>query len=203
MTHAFGSIDELGEGYGFRKVRRALGVDAFGVNVIVMPPRYEGFQHYHDEQDELYFVHAGTARVDVDGDERLLGPGGMVHVTSTTPRRISNAGDEDLVLFVVGGKGGYVERDGHMVDDADVERRRSFGSGDRFTASTRFRSAASWPQMHRRRSEQYRQDNEGAPIDRHQSKDEPQAPPIEPGFDGKRDAADEKHRRQGRVKAKQ
>jgi mannose-6-phosphate isomerase-like protein (cupin superfamily) len=128
MTHAFGSIDELGEGYGFRKVRRALGVDAFGANVIVMPPRYEGFQHYHDEQDELYFVHAGTARVEVDGDERLLGPGGMVHVTSTTPRRISNAGDEDLVVFVVGGKGGYVERDGHMVDDADVERRRSFGS---------------------------------------------------------------------------
>ena len=128
MTHAFGSIDELGEGYGFRKVRRALGVDAFGANVIVMPPRYEGFQHYHDEQDELYFVHAGTARVEVDGDERLLGPGGMVHVTSTTPRRISNAGDEDLVLFVIGGKGGYVERDGHMVDDADVERRRSFGS---------------------------------------------------------------------------
>jgi len=128
MTHAFGSIDELGEGYGFRKVRRALGVDAFGANVIVMPPLYEGFQHYHDEQDELYFVHAGTARVEVDGDERLLGPGGMVHVTSTTPRRISNAGDEDLVVFVVGGKGGYVERDGHMVDDADVERRRSFGS---------------------------------------------------------------------------
>ena len=128
MTHAFGSIDELGEGYGFRKVRRALGVDAFGVNVIVMPPRYEGFQHYHDEQDELYFVHAGSARVEVEGEERLLGPGGMVHVTSTTPRRISNAGDEDLVLFVVGGKGGYVERDGHMVDDADVERRRSFGS---------------------------------------------------------------------------
>jgi len=128
MTHAFGSIDELGEGYGFRKVRRALGVDAFGANVIVMPPLYEGFQHYHDEQDELYFVHAGTARVEVDGDERLLGPGGLVHVTSTTPRRISNAGDEDLVVFVVGGKGGYVERDGHMVDDADVERRRSFGS---------------------------------------------------------------------------
>ena len=128
MTYGFATIDELGEGYGFRKVRRALGVDAFGANVIVMPPRYEGFQHYHDEQDELYFVHAGTARVEVDGDERLLGPGGMVHVTSTTPRRISNAGDEDLVLFVVGGKGGYVERDGHMVDDADVERRRSFGS---------------------------------------------------------------------------
>jgi hypothetical protein len=29
----------------------------------------------------------------------------------------------------VGGKGGYVERDGHMVDPADVERRAAFGSG--------------------------------------------------------------------------
>ena len=129
MTHAFGSIDELGEGYGFRKVRRALGVEAFGVNVIVMPPGYQGFHHYHDEQDELYFVHTGTARVEVEGEERLLGPGGMVHVTSRTERRVSNAGDDDLVVFVVGGKGGYVERDGHLVDDADVERRRSFGAG--------------------------------------------------------------------------
>jgi uncharacterized cupin superfamily protein len=129
MTHAFGSIDELGEGYGFRKVRGALGIEAFGVNAIVMPPGYPGFRHYHDEQDELYFVHAGTARVEVDGEERLLEPGGMVHVASTTARCISNGGEEDLVLLVVGGKGGYVARDGHLVDEADLERRRSFGSG--------------------------------------------------------------------------
>ena len=129
MTHAFGSIDELGEGYGFRKVRRALGVEAFGVNVIVMPPGYQGVPHYHEEQDELYFVHSGTARVEVDGEERLLGPGGMVHVASTTPRCVSNAGDDDLLLLVVGGKGGYVARDGHLVDDADAERRRAFGAG--------------------------------------------------------------------------
>jgi uncharacterized cupin superfamily protein len=129
MTHAFGSIDELGEGYGFRKVRGALGIEAFGVNAIVMPPGYPGFRHYHDEQDELYFVHAGTARVEVDGEERLLGPGGMVHVASTTARCISNGGEEDLVLLVVGGKGGYVARDGHLVDEADLQRRRSFGSG--------------------------------------------------------------------------
>ena len=94
-----------------------------------MPPNYTGFQHYHDEQDELYFVHSGTARVEVGDEERLLGPGGMVHVSSTTPRRVSNGGDEDLVLLVVGGKGGYVSRDGHMVDEADVERRAGFGSG--------------------------------------------------------------------------
>jgi len=128
VGHAFGSIDELGEGYGFRKVRRALGVTAFGVNAIVMPPSFVGFHHYHDTQDELYFVHAGTARFEVGGEERVVGPGGLCYVESTTPRRVSNASEsEDLVLLVVGGKEGYVERDGHMVDEADIERRAAFG----------------------------------------------------------------------------
>jgi mannose-6-phosphate isomerase-like protein (cupin superfamily) len=127
VAHAFSSIDELGDGFGFRKVRRALGVTAFGVNAIVYPAGYEGFHHYHDTQDELYFVHSGTARVEVEGEVRELGPGGLLHVESTTPRKVSNAGDEPLVLLVVGGKDGYVERDGHMVDPADVERRAAFG----------------------------------------------------------------------------
>jgi mannose-6-phosphate isomerase-like protein (cupin superfamily) len=128
MGHSFGSIDEFGEGYGFRKVRRELGITAFGVNVVVMPPSFLGFHHYHDVQDELYFVHSGSARVEVEGEERILGPGGLVHVESTTPRRVSNASEtEDLVLLVVGGKNGYVERDGHMVDEAEIERRAAFG----------------------------------------------------------------------------
>ena len=126
--YAFGSLDELGEGYGFRKVRQALGVTAFGVNAIVMPPGFEGFLHYHDRQDELYFVHRGRARFEVEGEVREVGPGGLVHVESTTPRRVSNPGDEDLVVLVVGGKDGYVGRDGQLVDpERDLERRRSFG----------------------------------------------------------------------------
>jgi mannose-6-phosphate isomerase-like protein (cupin superfamily) len=128
MAHAFGTVDELGDGYGFRKVRVPLGVTAFGVNAIVYPPGYDGFHHYHDTQDELYFVHAGTARFEVDGEERTLGAGGLCHVESTTPRKVSNASaDEDLVMLVIGGQGGYVERDGHMVDEADIARRASFG----------------------------------------------------------------------------
>ena len=128
-SYAFGSIDELGEGYGFRKVRRALGVTAFGVNAVVMPPGFDGFLHYHDRQDELYLVHRGRARFEVGGEVRELGPGGLCHVESTTPRKVSNASnEEDLVLFVVGGKDGYVERDGHLVDpERDLERRRAFG----------------------------------------------------------------------------
>jgi mannose-6-phosphate isomerase-like protein (cupin superfamily) len=129
MGHGFGTLDELGDGYGFRKVRHALGVNAFGVNAIVMPPRFEGFLHYHEQQDELYFVHSGTARVEVEGEERLLGPGGLFHCESTTPRRVSNGGDDDLVLLVVGGKDGYVERDGKLVDmEKDLPRRQAFGN---------------------------------------------------------------------------
>jgi quercetin dioxygenase-like cupin family protein len=128
VSHAFSSLDELGDGHGFRKVRQALGVEAFGVNAIVYPPRYEGPEHYHDTQDELYFVHRGRIRVDVDGESRELGEGGLFHCSSTTPRRISNVGDEDAVVFVVGGKDGYVERDGHLVDpDVDLPRRQGLG----------------------------------------------------------------------------
>jgi len=128
--YAFSSVDELGEGFGFRKVRSALGVTAFGVNAIVYPPGFVGFKHWHDEQDELYFVHRGRARVEVGDEVRELGEGGLVHVESTTPRLLSNASDsEDLVLLVVGGKGGYVERDGHLVDvERDLPRRQNFGS---------------------------------------------------------------------------
>ena len=125
MSYAFGSLDELGEGPGFRKIRKALGVDAFGVNAIVFPPHYEGPEHYHDMQDELYFVHRGRIRVDVGGESRELGEGGLFHASSTTPRRISNIGDEDAIVYVVGGKGGYVERDGHLVnEEIDLPRRQ-------------------------------------------------------------------------------
>jgi mannose-6-phosphate isomerase-like protein (cupin superfamily) len=129
VTHRFTSLDELGDEYGFRKIRATLGVTAFGVNAIVMPAGFDGFMHYHDRQDELYFVHRGTARFEVDGELRELGPGGLCHVESKTPRKFSNAGDEDLIVLVVGGRGGYVERDGHLVDpERDLERRRAFGT---------------------------------------------------------------------------
>jgi mannose-6-phosphate isomerase-like protein (cupin superfamily) len=129
VPHTISSLNELGEGYGFRKVRKPLGVRAFGVNALVMPPGFDGFLHFHDVQDELYFVHQGTARFEVEGEIRELGPGSLVHVESTTPRKFSNAGEGDLVVLVIGGKDGYVERDGHLVDpDRDLQRRIDFGT---------------------------------------------------------------------------
>jgi uncharacterized cupin superfamily protein len=123
MGYTVSSLDMLGDGYGFRTVRSALGVSAFGVNGLVFPPHYEGPNHFHDTQDELYFVHRGTATFTIDGDEHVVGEGGLVHVESTTQRMISNRTDDDLVLLIVGGKGGYVERDGHVVSDEDLRKR--------------------------------------------------------------------------------
>jgi uncharacterized cupin superfamily protein len=131
VAYAVSHLDELGEGHGFRKIRKALGVTAFGANFLVLPPGYEGFFHYHDEQDELYFVHRGTGRVEVDGESHEVGPGGVVHVESTTPRKWSNASATDeLVLLVIGGKGGYVGRDGQLVDMADLAKRQALSSRD-------------------------------------------------------------------------
>jgi mannose-6-phosphate isomerase-like protein (cupin superfamily) len=129
MAFAYISIDELGTGV-FRKVRQALGVTAFGVNAMVLPAQTGWFEHFHDEQDELYFVHSGLAAFEVDGERFELGPGSVCHVESTSPRRVWNAGDETLVLLVVGGKAGYIGRDAHMVDPEDEERRRAFSAGE-------------------------------------------------------------------------
>ena len=115
MVYAFASLDELGDGV-FRKIRPALGIRAFGANALVIPPRVEARPHYHDEQDELYFVHSGRAQFRLPGETRELGPGGLCHVESTTPRQVVSVGDEDLVMLVVGAKDGYVGRDGHLAD---------------------------------------------------------------------------------------
>jgi mannose-6-phosphate isomerase-like protein (cupin superfamily) len=119
VAYAFSSLDELGDGV-FRKIRPALGITAFGANALVLPPGVEARPHYHDEQDELYFVHRGRAEFRLPGETRELGPGGLLHVESTTPRVLKNIGEEDLVLVIVGASAGYVGRDGHQADAATL-----------------------------------------------------------------------------------
>ena len=113
--YAVGSLEALGEGYGMRKIRRGLGVTAFGINALVIPPGYGGPMHYHDEQEETYFVHSGTVRFEFgDGSEHVAGPGGVARVDARTERRVRNVGDDDAVVIAMGGKDGYVGRDGQL-----------------------------------------------------------------------------------------
>src|SRR5215210_5073652 len=105
----------MGEGPGFRKIRRELGVTAFGINAIVLPPGIETGRHYHDEQEETYFVHRGELEFEFgDGSRHRLGPGGIARVDARTVRKIKNVSGEDAVYVIVGGKDGYVGRDGRL-----------------------------------------------------------------------------------------
>jgi quercetin dioxygenase-like cupin family protein len=110
------SLDDMGEGPGFRKIRRELGVTAFGINAIVLPPRYQTGTHYHEEQEETYFVHKGQVEFRFgDGTRHVVGPGGMARVAPDTHRGMTNIGDGEAIVLVAGGKDGYVGRDGQAV----------------------------------------------------------------------------------------
>jgi mannose-6-phosphate isomerase-like protein (cupin superfamily) len=113
--YAVANLDDLGEGPGFRKVRKGLDVTAFGVNAIVLPPGIETGFHYHDEQEELYFLHSGTLEIEFgDGQVERLEAGGLARVDAATVRKLRNVGDVDAVYLIAGGKDGYVGRDGRV-----------------------------------------------------------------------------------------
>ena len=114
--YAVANLDDLGEGPGFRKIRTPLGVTAFGVNAIVLPPSYSTGSHFHDEQEELYFLHKGEVEIEFgDGTKHRLEPGGLAWVDAPTHRKLHNLSDsEDAVYVIVGGKDGYVGRDGNL-----------------------------------------------------------------------------------------
>ena len=124
--YALANVDALADGPGFRKVRRALGVTAFGVNAIELPAGFETGRHYHEEQEELYFVYRGRIEITLgDDDVYELGPGGLARVDAATIRKIKALGDEPAVYLVAGGKDGYVGRDGKLPE----------GETSRFSAS--------------------------------------------------------------------
>jgi mannose-6-phosphate isomerase-like protein (cupin superfamily) len=115
--YAVSSLRQMGDGPGFRKVRRELGVTAFGINAIVIPPGYSSGTHYHDEQEETYFVHQGQVEFHLGEETHVLGPGGIARVDAATHRGMRNVGDDEAIVVVAGGKDGYVGRDGQAVGE--------------------------------------------------------------------------------------
>jgi quercetin dioxygenase-like cupin family protein len=122
---AAGNVDGLGEGPGFRKVRKPLGVDAFGVNAVVLPAGYQAPGHAHERQQELYIVLRGEIEFQFgDGESVVLGPGGLARVDAPTVRRFRNVSEDEEATFVcVGGAGGYVGRDGVRPEGEDAPLR--------------------------------------------------------------------------------
>ena len=113
------NLDDLGEGPGFRKVRNQLGVEAFGVNAVVLPAGYATGRHFHERQEELYLVLDGEIEFTLgegEGAEHVtFGRGGLVRVAPAKVRSLRNTSpDTEAVYFAVGAEGGYVGRDGRQ-----------------------------------------------------------------------------------------
>ena len=72
----------------------ALGVTAFGVTRR-LPTGDRGLPSLPRHAGRALLRSQWRGRFEVEGEERILGPGGLCHVESTTPRKVSNAGDDD------------------------------------------------------------------------------------------------------------
>jgi uncharacterized cupin superfamily protein len=94
---------EPGYGGAFQQIRRRLGVLAFGINQVDLPPGVAGREHNHAEsgQEEVYLVLSGGGIMRVDGDEVPLEPGRYVFVAAARTRQLI-AGPDGLSWVVVG-----------------------------------------------------------------------------------------------------
>jgi uncharacterized cupin superfamily protein len=99
---------EAGFGGGFVKVRAELGVEAFGIQVLQLPPNYADYpEHDHAEsgQEEVFLTLAGSGWMDVEGERVDLDAETFVRVAPETKRKVY-AGTEGLRLLAIGGAPG-------------------------------------------------------------------------------------------------
>ncbi len=83
-------------------VGQALGVRAFGIYQVELPPGAETVRHDHldDGAEDVYAVLDGTGTVVVDGQDVVVRPGQFVAVTAESARHV-RAGDDGLVFIAV------------------------------------------------------------------------------------------------------
>jgi mannose-6-phosphate isomerase-like protein (cupin superfamily) len=109
---------EAGFGGGFVKVRAELGVSAFGMQVIQMPPDYGDYpEHDHADsgQEEVYVALAGSGWIDVEGERVELDTDTFVRVAAHVKRKV-HAGPQGLRVLVIGGTPGHVYKAPEMTE---------------------------------------------------------------------------------------
>jgi mannose-6-phosphate isomerase-like protein (cupin superfamily) len=88
---------------------KALGVRAWGMNVLKLEPNWSGYpehDHAKDGQEEVYVVLEGEAVLEAGGDRWTLRPGSMARVGPAVKRKIvpGAAGATVLALGGVPGR---------------------------------------------------------------------------------------------------
>ena len=103
-------IEGAGPGGAVRFVRRALGVEAFGINWFDLPPGAEGREHHESEsgQEEVSVVVAGSGHWRVDGGEIPVRVGTFIRFDPET-MRCPVAGPDGLTFVSVGSPRGSYE----------------------------------------------------------------------------------------------
>jgi hypothetical protein len=99
---------EAGFGGGFVKARAELGVTAFGMQVIQLPPNYADYpEHDHAEsgQEEVFLAIGGSGWIEIEGERVELDPETFVRI-GPEPKRKVYAGPEGLRLLALGGAPG-------------------------------------------------------------------------------------------------
>ena len=83
-------------------IGQALGVGAFGIYQVELPPGGETVRHDHlaDGVEDVYAVLRGTGTVVVDDEGVPIGPGQFIAVTPDSTRHV-RAGDRGLVFIAV------------------------------------------------------------------------------------------------------
>ena len=87
----------------FKPLRDRLGVSAFGINELELPPGAEGPEHDHvkDGQEEVYVIIRGGGSIRIDGTESSLHTGQYVYL-SPDARRQMIAGADGMAWVGVG-----------------------------------------------------------------------------------------------------
>ncbi len=103
-------LDGAGPGGAVRFVRRALGVEAFGINWFELAPGVEGREH--DEtatgQEEVSVVVRGSGIFRVDGEEVPVTEGSFIRIDPETTR-CAVAGPDGMTFVSVGVRPGSYE----------------------------------------------------------------------------------------------
>ena len=81
-----------------------LRVPTLSMGIYELPAGSTDLQSPHDE-DEVYHVLRGRARLRVDGEEREVGPGSILYVRATQEHSFVEI-EEDITLLVFFGTGG-------------------------------------------------------------------------------------------------
>ena len=96
---------QAGFGGGFVKARAELGVTAFGMQVIQLPPGFEDYpEHDHAEtgQEEVFVTLSGSGWMDIEGDRVEMEPQTLIRVGPATKRKVF-PGPNGLRMLAVGG----------------------------------------------------------------------------------------------------